>query len=190
MTVSAEPGDIPTVRPSTPAPRAVPVPRRTVGDRTTPLPTLPLGDPTGGADALRWKQLVDGPQRYPHVSIDRDVEIVMSDGVTLRATVIRPADAMRSAVSAAHPAIISMNPYNRALLDAIDTALHNPVFGRGLRGLAGAVDLTGTPLAGVTGVTQTLSGGALEVFGINREDFRVHETEELVQFRPGAPHHD
>ena len=190
MTVSAEPGDVPAIRPaSVPAPRAVPVPRRTASDRTSPLPTLPLGDPTGGADALRWKQLVDGPQRYASVSIDRDVEIRMSDGVVLRATVIRPADASRTPVSTAHPAVISVNPYNRAILDAIDTALHNPVFGRGLRGLAGTVDLTGTPLAGVTGVTQTLSGGALEVFGINRSLVRSGYTQVIVDVRGTGSSH-
>ena len=63
--------------------------------RTTGAPhfgTLPLGDPTGGADGIRWREQVDGKQLYPRVVIDRNVSITMSDGVVLRATVIRPAN--------------------------------------------------------------------------------------------------
>ncbi|MGV7637487.1 hypothetical protein PJI23_34245, partial [Mycobacterium kansasii] len=32
--------------------------------------TLPLGDPTGGADALAWREAVDGRLTYPRVHID------------------------------------------------------------------------------------------------------------------------
>ncbi|WP_082502142.1 CocE/NonD family hydrolase [Williamsia sp. Leaf354] len=157
--------------------------------RPTPLPTLPLGDPTGGAAAMQWRQLVDGPLRHPHVSIDRDVEIRMSDGVLLRATVIRPADHHRRAVSTVYPAVVNINPYNRALLDVIDTAIHSPVVGRGVRGLAGTVNMTGTPLSGVTDVTRTLSGGALDVFGINRNLVRSGYTQVIVDVRgTGASH--
>ncbi|MBJ7290360.1 CocE/NonD family hydrolase [Williamsia sp.] len=157
--------------------------------RPTPLPTLPLGDPTGGADAIRWRQLVDGPLQYPHVSIDRDVEITMSDGVRLRATVIRPADATRRAVSTRYPTIVNINPYNRALLDLLDQSVHAPLIGRAMSGLAGKVDLSGTALSGVTDLTRTLSGGVFDVFGINRNLVRSGYTQVIVDVRgTGASH--
>ncbi|WP_414731697.1 CocE/NonD family hydrolase [Williamsia sp.] len=110
--------------------------------RTTP--TLPLGDPTGGANARWWRELVDGETEFPSVSISRNVELEMSDGVRLRATLIRPVDHAGDDVTTALPTVISINPYNRAVLDLIDQATHH------------------LPLP-------PLSGGILDVFGINRK---------------------
>ena len=87
--------------------------------RTAGVPhfgALPLGDPTGGADGIRWREQVDGAQLYPRVHIDRDVSITMSDGVTLRATVIRPANRFGQTVLTPYPAIVNINPYNLSLI--------------------------------------------------------------------------
>ncbi|MBT0565887.1 CocE/NonD family hydrolase [Williamsia sp. CHRR-6] len=173
-----------TVGPFTPG---LPGPRRR--PRIGALPTLPLGDPTGGADALAWRQLVDGPSRYPHVAIDRDVHIRMSDGIVLRATVIRPAGVTRAAAQRAYPAVVSINPYNRAILDVIDQLTHAHGLGRLVRGVAGRADLSGTPLAGITDLTRMISGGALDVFGVNRNLVRSGYVQVIVDVRgTGASH--
>ncbi|GAB19370.1 putative hydrolase, partial [Gordonia effusa NBRC 100432] len=108
--------------------------------RRTSVPTaqrgsiqaLPLGDPTGGANAREWRKLVDGKQRYPRVSINRSAIITMSDGVRLRATVVRPANRFGQAITTPYPVIVNINPYNRAVIGGIDKTLHAPVIGHAI----------------------------------------------------------
>ena len=107
-------------------------------------------------------------QLYPRVVIDRDVSITMSDGVVLRATVIRPANRFAQTVLTPYLAVININPYNRAAIDFIDQTLHAPVLGKALHTASRSIDGTGTALEGLTTLTQTLSGGVFDVFGINR----------------------
>lgn len=145
--------------------------------------TLPLGDPTGGADGIRWREQVDGKQLYPRVVIDRDVSITMSDGVVLRATVIRPANRFGQTVLTPYPAIVNINPYNRAAIDFIDQALHAPVLGKALHTASASIDATGTALEGLTTLTQTLSGGVFDVFGINRNLVRSGYVQVVVDVR-------
>ena len=114
--------------------------------RTTGAPhfgTLPLGDPTGGADGIRWREQVDGKQLYPRVVIDRNVSITMSDGVVLRATVIRPANRFGQTILTPYPAVININPYNRAAIDFIDQTLHAPVLGKALHTASRSMDAHG-----------------------------------------------
>lgn len=145
--------------------------------------TLPLGDPTGGADGLRWREQVDGAQLYPRVTIDRDVSITMSDGVVLRATVIRPANRFGQTIRTPYPAIININPYNRAAIDFVDQTLHAPVLGKALHTASRSVDASGTALEGLTTLTQTLSGGVFDVFGINRNLVRSGYAQVIVDVR-------
>lgn len=145
--------------------------------------TLPLGDPTGGADGIRWREQVDGKQLYPRVVIDRNVSITMSDGVVLRATVIRPANRFGQTVLTPYPAVININPYNRAAIDFIDQTLHAPVLGKALHTASRSIDGTGTALEGLTTLTQTLSGGVFDVFGINRNLVRSGYVQVVVDVR-------
>ncbi|WP_374612259.1 CocE/NonD family hydrolase, partial [Gordonia sp. (in: high G+C Gram-positive bacteria)] len=154
--------------------------------RTTGAPhfgTLPLGDPTGGADGIRWREQVDGKQLYPRVVIDRNVSITMSDGVVLRATVIRPANRFGQTILTPYPAVININPYNRAAIDFIDQTLHAPVLGKALHTASRSMDATGTALEGLTTLTQTLSGGVFDVFGINRNLVRSGYVQVVVDVR-------
>ncbi|GAA1479721.1 CocE/NonD family hydrolase [Gordonia sinesedis] len=144
---------------------------------------MPLGDPTGGADGIRWREQVDGAQLYPRVSIDRGVTITMSDGVTLRATVIRPANRFGQTVLTPYPAIVNINPYNRAAIDFLDASIHAPVLGRALRTASRSIDASGTGLEGLTTLTGTLAGGVLDVFGINRTLVRSGYTQVIVDVR-------
>ena len=53
------------------------------------------------------------PAQYPKVAVQRDVPIKMSDGVTLYADVIRPADANGNAVLGRFPVLLTQTPYNK-----------------------------------------------------------------------------
>jgi len=53
------------------------------------------------------------PAHYPKVAVQRDVPIKMSDGVTLYADVIRPADANGNAVPDRFPVLLTQTPYNK-----------------------------------------------------------------------------
>ncbi|WP_188586681.1 CocE/NonD family hydrolase [Gordonia jinhuaensis] len=163
----------------TPFPRPGTRTGRTAGD-------LPLGDPTGGADGRRWRRLVDGPLAFPRVHIDRAVHIRMSDGVTLRATQVRPADERGHTVADTHPAIVTINPYNRALVDAVDTWRTIPAVVRGaatapLRMIASVTgDAAQMPLTG---------GGIADVFGINRRLIRAGYAQLVVDVRGTGSSH-
>ena len=53
------------------------------------------------------------PAQYPKVAVERDVPIKMSDGVTLFANVIHPADASGVAVPGRFPVLLTQTPYNK-----------------------------------------------------------------------------
>lgn len=141
--------------------------------------TLPLGDPTGGVDGRNWRAQVDGPLAHPRVHIDRTAGIRMSDGVLLRATVVRPADHRGHPVTAAYPGIVNLNPYNRAVVDLIDETAHAPVLGALVSGACG-------PL---TGGTVDPSGGLLQAFGINRRLVRSGYVQVIVDVRGTGSSH-
>lgn len=147
------------------------------------LQSLPLGDPTGGADAREWRKLVDGKQRYPRVAIDRSAVITMSDGVRLRATTVRPANRFGHPITTPYPVIVNINPYNRAVLGGIDKTLHAPVLGHAITSASAAIDGTGTALEGITQLTRSVSGGSLDVFGINRNLVRSGYSQVIVDVR-------
>ncbi|MDL9948887.1 CocE/NonD family hydrolase [Gordonia sp. ABSL11-1] len=145
--------------------------------------SLPLGDPTGGADGIRWREQVDGKPLYPRVAIDRDVVLTMSDGVRLRATVIRPANRFGQTVLTPYPAVVNINPYNRVAIDFLDHTLHAPVVGRALHTASASIDGTGSGLEGLTTLTKTLAGGVFDVFGINRNLVRNGYVQVIVDVR-------
>ncbi|ROZ85779.1 CocE/NonD family hydrolase [Gordonia sp. OPL2] len=157
---------------------------RTLGTGSAPhFGSLPLGDPTGGADGLRWREQVDGKPLYPRVAIDRDVVLTMSDGVRLRATVIRPANRFGQTVLTPYPAVVNINPYNRVAIDVLDHTLHAPVLGKALHTASASIDGTGSGLEGLTTLTKTLAGGVFDVFGINRNLVRNGYVQVIVDVR-------
>lgn len=141
--------------------------------------TLPLGDPTGGADAIAWREAVDGRLTYPRVHIDRNIDIRMSDGVVLRATVVRPAELDGAAVERPYPAILNVNPYNRMIVDAIDETTHAAFVGPALTNASKTL----------TGGTVDFSGGLLQGFGINRRLVRSGYVQVIVDVRGTGTSH-
>lgn len=150
---------------------------------------LPYGDPTGGPDAAGWLAAADGPKPYPRVAIDRSYSITMSDGVVLRATVVRPANRMGRPVGTAFPAVLNINPYNRMIVDGFDHVLHGPGIGRALRSAGHAVNGSGTPLEGLTRVARGATNGVFDVFGINRNLVRNGYAQVIVDVRGTGSSH-
>ncbi|MGU3437782.1 CocE/NonD family hydrolase [Actinomycetes bacterium M1A6_2h] len=125
-------------------------------------------DPSGGSAADAWRDLVDAPPEYDGISVTRDVKITMSDGTTIRAYVIRPADASGVPATGQFPTILNITPYNKLLIKSVDNILSAPVIGPLVRRVSAQFDLTGTPFDGITELTRVVSGGAADLLSVNR----------------------
>ncbi|WP_051198159.1 CocE/NonD family hydrolase [Gordonia shandongensis] len=146
-------------------------------------------DAAGGVAGLEWRRAVDGPKTYPRVAIDRSVTLTMSDGVRLRATIVRPANRLGLPVRTPFPAILNVNPYNRAVLDGIDHLLHAPVIGSAVQTASATLTTDEGSLAGVSRLTRTFSKGLWDVFGINRNLVRSGYVQVLVDVRGTGSSH-
>lgn len=130
-------------------------------------PPVAIAEPTGGAAGQSWTATTDGPNQFPAITVAEDVPIRMSDGVVLRASVYRPADASGRAIDDKLPTVFNITPYTRLVPALADAAAAHPVLGEALDRL-GAADLSGTPFDGLTELTGGLGGGLLRTFGVNR----------------------
>lgn len=130
-------------------------------------PPVATAEPAGGADGQAWTATTDGPNQFPGITVAEDVPIRMSDGVVLRASVYRPADASGRAIDDKLPTVFNVTPYTRLVPALADAAAAHPVLGEALDRL-GAADLSGTPFDGLTELTGGLGGGLLRTFGVNR----------------------
>ncbi|MEV6554405.1 CocE/NonD family hydrolase [Nocardia sp. NPDC051756] len=147
----------------------------------TALPEdLPL---TGGAEAQNWARSVDGPDLYPQMTVERDVRVPMSDGITLRADVYRPADAGGRAIDAELPVVFVFTPYSKLGHYLGDIAANLPVIAPMLRELVATVDLSGTPLEGIDALTDALNSGAIESASVNRDLVQNGYVQVLVDVR-------
>ncbi|MDJ0392164.1 CocE/NonD family hydrolase [Rhodococcus sp. G-MC3] len=149
-----------------------------------PHPLLRPGrDPSGGEAALSWSNIAREQPRYPKVLVAADVRIPMSDGVILRAYVIRPADASGRAIAGDFPTVLNITPYNKLLIKSVDTILNAPVVGPLLRVLSRRFDLSGTPFDGITEITRVVAGGAADLLAVNRHLVRSGYVQLLVDVR-------
>ncbi|MFC3243312.1 CocE/NonD family hydrolase [Gordonia humi] len=133
----------------------------------------------GGTPARGWAEAVDGRQPYPRVHIDRSITITMDDGTRLRATLVRPANVLGQPVKTALPTVLNVNPYNRAVIDGIDHALHAPVIGSAVRSASAAIPLGD----GASRIGRTFGTGLWDVFGVNRNLVRSGYTQVIVDVR-------
>ena len=149
----------------------------------------PYRNADGGHLAATWREAVDGRKPYPRVHISRDVTITMSDGVKLRATVVRPANRLGQPTKARYPGLLNMNPYNRTVIDGIDHLLHAPGIGKATQAAAGTMTHQSGPLHGISRLTRTFNRGLWDVFGINRNLVQSGYVQVLVDVRgTGASH--
>src|SRR5699024_3011846 len=84
---------------------AVALPAQAAPGPALSAPAADIDRPDAGAAGAEWAALADGPQRYPEVAIERDVQITMSDGTVLKADVYRPAGADGAPSADTHPVI-------------------------------------------------------------------------------------
>ncbi|MBF6060122.1 CocE/NonD family hydrolase [Nocardia terpenica] len=144
--------------------------------------SLPTG-PDGGAAGAAWTATEDGPQQYPNIHIDWDVPITMSDGTVLKANVYRPADASGRAVDVQTPAVVNLTPYTKLVSNLADHAGSIPGLSDALLGLLRQIDLSGTPLSGITDLTKAFGGGELRNFSVDRQLVRGGYTQIVVDVR-------
>ena len=144
-----------------------------------PVPT----GPDGGAAGAAWTATEDGPQQYPNIHIDWDVPIRMSDGTVLKGNVYRPADAAGRPVNTQTPAIVNMTPYTKLVSAIADQAGSIPGLSDALLRLFQRIDMSGTPLSGLTDFTKAFGGGELRNFSVDRQLVRSGYTQVVVDVR-------
>ncbi|RDI46375.1 CocE/NonD family hydrolase [Nocardia mexicana] len=147
------------------------------------LPAAPASaTPGSGADPARWTAIHDGPQQYPDVHIDWDVPITMSDGTVLKANVYRPADA-RGPITTPTPVVLNLTPYTKLGTMILDSVQSIPVLSDAVIRFFRDLDLTGTPLEGITDITRVVGGGAGRGVGVDRNLIRSGYTQVVVDVR-------
>ncbi|MFI9510677.1 CocE/NonD family hydrolase [Nocardia sp. NPDC052566] len=155
------------------------VPFLTSGADAAQTPT----GPDGGAAGAQWAATQDGPQQYPNINIQWDVPITMSDGTVLKGNVYRPADAAGRPIDAPTPTIVNLTPYTKLVSNLADHAQSIPGLSDALIGLFRQIDLSGTPLSGVTDLTKSFGGGELRNFTVDRQLIKSGYSQVVVDVR-------
>ncbi|WP_067687566.1 CocE/NonD family hydrolase [Nocardia jejuensis] len=150
-----------------------------------PITTATPADstPEGGAAAAEWTAAADAPPQYPNVVIEWDVPITMSDGTVLKGNVYRPADASGHAIDTPTPTVLNLTPYTKLGSTLASTALDIPVLSDAVLRIAGQLDLSGTPLSGVTDSTRALANGWARNFAADHKLIRSGYTQVVVDVR-------
>ncbi|MBL1075729.1 CocE/NonD family hydrolase [Nocardia sp. 2] len=139
--------------------------------------------PDGGAAGAEWAATHDNPQLYPNVYIEWDVPITMSDGTVLKSNVYHPADASGRPIDTPTPTIVNFTPYTKLGSMIGDSAFSIPVLSDLIVQLARNLDLTGTPISGLTDLTKALGGGLIRTFTVDRQLIRSGYTQVVVDVR-------
>ncbi|WP_406233711.1 CocE/NonD family hydrolase [Nocardia sp. NBC_01009] len=158
---------------------AVLVPFLTSGASAAPV----ASGPDGGAAGAAWTAAEDGPQQFPNVNIQWDVPIIMSDGTVLKGNVYRPADAAGRPIDTPTPTVVNMTPYTKLVSNLADSAMSIPGLSDALIELFRQIDLSGTPLSGVTDLTKAFGGGELRNFAVDRQLIKSGYTQVVVDVR-------
>ncbi|ADG76990.1 Peptidase S15 OS=Tsukamurella paurometabola (strain ATCC 8368 / DSM / CCUG 35730 / CIP 100753/ JCM 10117 / KCTC 9821 / NBRC 16120 / NCIMB 702349 / NCTC 13040) OX=521096 GN=Tpau_0347 PE=4 SV=1 [Tsukamurella paurometabola] len=130
-----------------------------------------------------WIASHDGPSQYPRMATEWDVPIRMSDGTVLRANIFRPADASGKAIETAMPTIVNMTPYTKFISTIVTLVTNVPVLYPALVGLLNLFNFSGTPIAGVDDLRNTLNGGLLNTFTVDQKLVQSGYTQVVVDVR-------
>ncbi|QNG21636.1 CocE/NonD family hydrolase [Rhodococcus triatomae] len=107
----------------------------------------------------------------------------MSDGTVLKANVYRPIDEHGNVVTEPLPTLVNLTPYTKLVSMTVDSAQSVPVLADAIADLAGRFDLTGTGISGFSDLINTLDGGALRGFAVDRNLIRSGYTQLVVDVR-------
>ncbi|KIA66773.1 peptidase S15 [Nocardia vulneris] len=140
-------------------------------------------NPDAGELGAEWTATYSAPPLYPHVHIDWDVPLTMSDGTVLKANIYRPADEMGRPVDTPTPTLVNLTPYTKLASMLVDSALSIPVLSDAVIDLFRRFDLSGTPLDGVTDLTKMLGGGLPRNFAVDRPLIQSGYTQIVVDVR-------
>ncbi|MGK8520801.1 CocE/NonD family hydrolase [Nocardia asteroides] len=143
----------------------------------------PPTGPDGGAAGVAWTAAQDGPQQYPNIHIQWDVPITMSDGTVLKGNVYRPADASGRPIDAPTPTVVNLTPYTKLVSNLADHAQSIPGLSDALIELFRQIDMSGTPLSGVTDLTKAFGGGELRNFTVDRQLIKSGYSQVVVDVR-------
>lgn len=138
-------------------------------------------DPSGGADAAGWQEVVDAPDAYPNTAVEWDVPITLSDGTILRANVFRPAKADGTPVGEQTPVVLNLTPYTKLLSTLASVAMEDPTLQPLVEDLGTVLNLD-VPFDGIT----ELAAPAAQlgrVFGLNRDLVQNGYTQVIVDVR-------
>ncbi|WP_234391207.1 CocE/NonD family hydrolase [Nocardia suismassiliense] len=144
---------------------------------------LAQAEPDAGELGTAWAATYQAPPLYPHVHIDWDIPLTMSDGTVLKANVYRPADATGRPVETPTPTLVNLTPYTKLASMLADSALSIPVLSDAVIELFRRFDLSGTPLDGVTELTKMLGGGLPRNFTVDRSLIQSGYTQVVVDVR-------
>ncbi|WP_405163137.1 CocE/NonD family hydrolase [Nocardia sp. NBC_01499] len=144
------------------------------------LPAQAFAEPSDSAG--QWTATEDGPQQYSGVHIDWDVPVTMSDGTVLKANVYRPADAA-GPINTPTPVIVNLTPYTKLGSMVLDSLVSIPGLSDAVVQFFRDLDLTGTPLEGITDLTRTAGGGLARSFSVDRNLIRSGYTQVVVDVR-------
>ncbi|MFI5781731.1 CocE/NonD family hydrolase [Nocardia sp. NPDC051570] len=139
--------------------------------------------PDGGAAGAAWTATEDGGQQYPDINIQWDVPITMSDGTVLKANVYRPADASGRPIDTRTPVVVNITPYTKLVSNLADHANSIPGLSDLLINLLRQIDLSGTPLSGLTDLTKSFGGGELRNFSVDRQLIKSGYAQVVVDTR-------
>ncbi|TXG92333.1 CocE/NonD family hydrolase [Rhodococcus rhodnii] len=134
-------------------------------------------------DQSSWIDAATAPPQYPDVHIEWDVPVTMSDGTVLKANVYRPADATGVPIDEPMPTLLTMTPYTKLISALADAAFSIPGMSDALTELAGDVDLSGTGVSGLGDLINTLDGGFVRGFALDRDTVRSGYTQVVVDVR-------
>ncbi len=140
-------------------------------------PGLPVD---GGQHAQQWAAVA---QEYPGIAVAEDVEIPMSDGTILRATVYRPADAAGNPIAEPLPALLNLTPYTRLVDTLVDAVTEHPELRPLLDSVIADASLWDAPLDGLHELAQVIPGGGARLLGINRDLIRSGYVQVIADVR-------
>lgn len=130
-----------------------------------------------------WTAVQDGDPKYPGIHTDWDIPIQMDDGVVLKANVYRPADDTGAPIDDPSPVILNLTPYTKLVTTLVDAAVNAPVLGPLLTKIVQSINLSGTPISGISDITNALRGGIVSSFAVDRKLIRSGYTQIVVDVR-------
>lgn len=131
-----------------------------------------------------WTQTHENPvQKYPGVHVSPSVPITLSDGVTLRADIYRPAGADGRPSTDENPVLVNLTPYTKLVSMLAAAAVNIPEVSDTVIDILAGINLSGTPISGTEQLLKVLDGGLVSTFSVDPQLIRSGYTQIVVDVR-------